>query len=130
MNTIQVLATIGILLSVYAYYVEQHARRLRSYKALCDFSSKISCTKVFTSRYSKILGVSNSLIGVVYYAIVFVLSAGGVYSVLVPLTLLGVIASIVLAYLSYFRLKKFCVVCTGTYVINIAIFITSILIST
>ena len=41
----------GILLSIYAYYVETKAEREKGYKALCDFSATISCSKVFTSRY-------------------------------------------------------------------------------
>lgn len=40
----------GVLLSVYAYYVEVRAEEDSSYQALCDISQRISCTKVFTSE--------------------------------------------------------------------------------
>lgn len=41
---------LGILLSLYAFHVERENARDPSYKALCDVSSSISCSKVFSSR--------------------------------------------------------------------------------
>ncbi|XP_061658818.1 vitamin K epoxide reductase complex subunit 1-like protein 1 isoform X2 [Syngnathoides biaculeatus] len=41
---------LGILLSVYAFHVEREKARDPTYKALCDVSSSISCSKVFSSR--------------------------------------------------------------------------------
>lgn len=41
---------LGILLSLYAFHVEREHARDPSYKALCDVSSSISCSKVFGSR--------------------------------------------------------------------------------
>lgn len=41
---------LGILLSIYAFHVEREKARDASYKALCDVSSSISCSKVFSSR--------------------------------------------------------------------------------
>lgn len=41
---------LGILLSLYAFHVEREKARDSSYKAMCDVSSSISCSKVFSSR--------------------------------------------------------------------------------
>lgn len=41
----------GILLSVYAYHVENSVHSDPTFKALCDISESMSCSKVFASRY-------------------------------------------------------------------------------
>lgn len=41
---------LGILLSLYAFHVEREKARDPSYTAMCDVSSSISCSKVFSSR--------------------------------------------------------------------------------
>ena len=41
---------VGILVSIYAYHVETSHERDPSYRALCDISESISCTKVFSTR--------------------------------------------------------------------------------
>ena len=41
---------LGILLSLYAFHVEREKARDPIYKAMCDVSSSISCSKVFSSR--------------------------------------------------------------------------------
>lgn len=46
-----VLCTFGMVLSIYALYVEILAEEVKGYKALCDISPSISCTRVFTSRF-------------------------------------------------------------------------------
>ena len=48
---IYIFCAIGILLSVYALYVEIHAEGDSNFKAWCDINSRMSCSKVFTSRY-------------------------------------------------------------------------------
>jgi vitamin-K-epoxide reductase (warfarin-sensitive) len=126
MNTIQVIAGIGIFLSIYAHYISRKARH-KDYRALCDISERISCTKAFTSKYAKLLGIPNALLGLLYYAAVFVLTTGGFVSILFWLSIFGVLASLVLAYISFFKLKNFCLVCTTTYLLNICILILAII---
>lgn len=41
---------LGILLSIYAFHVEREKAQDPSYTAMCDISSSISCSKVFSSR--------------------------------------------------------------------------------
>ena len=47
---ILLLCGLGLLLSVYAYYVEISKEKDSSFKAFCDISASVSCSKVFTSR--------------------------------------------------------------------------------
>lgn len=43
----------GILISLYAFHVEREKTRDANYRAMCDLSSSISCSKVFTSRWER-----------------------------------------------------------------------------
>ena len=40
----------GIALSIYALYVEMTKLQNRDFKAMCDISETMSCSKVFTSK--------------------------------------------------------------------------------
>ena len=43
--------TVGLLLAMYAYYVEMRVETDPHYKAMCDLdANRISCTKVLTSQ--------------------------------------------------------------------------------
>ena len=46
-----VACVLGILLSIYAYHVETNIHSDPSFRALCDISEHMSCSKVFSSRY-------------------------------------------------------------------------------
>ena len=41
---------LGILVSVYALYVETRKHRDKTYKAVCDLGENMSCSRVLTSR--------------------------------------------------------------------------------
>ena len=42
---------VGISLSAYALHVELSKEHNKDYKALCDISEHMSCSKVFSSKY-------------------------------------------------------------------------------
>ena len=71
MKTIIILSILGVLLSTYAYFVEKRGGKNKNYKAICDLNEKISCTTVFTSQYGKILGIKNSVWGILFYILIF-----------------------------------------------------------
>ena len=54
------LITLGIAASVYAYYVEKSHEIKTKGKAACDISEKISCSRVFTSRWVNFSPFSDS----------------------------------------------------------------------
>ena len=121
---IAILAIIGFLASFYAYYVGKKLAD-KNYKPACDISKKISCTKAFTSKYGRLFGVSNSIFGIVFYSIIYVLFSLGLFNYVFFLSMLSVLATVYLAYLSYIKLKTFCLVCTVTYLVNILLLFSS-----
>lgn len=48
---INILSFFGILIALYSYYVKvSYYKNPAKYKAVCDLSENISCTKVLTSE--------------------------------------------------------------------------------
>lgn len=45
-----IVCSIGVALSAYAFYVETRAESEPTFKAMCDISQHMSCTKVFKSK--------------------------------------------------------------------------------
>ncbi|KAK1143464.1 vitamin K epoxide reductase complex subunit 1-like protein 1 [Acipenser oxyrinchus oxyrinchus] len=58
-----VVCILGILVSFYAYHVETEKERDTGYRAVCDVSDSVSCSKVFTSRWGRGFGVLGSIFG-------------------------------------------------------------------
>ncbi|XP_077290241.1 vitamin-K epoxide reductase [Arctopsyche grandis] len=127
-----VTCAVGVILSAYAYYVEVLAEGNYDYSALCDISEHISCTKVFSSEYGKGFGfvsensplnLPNGLMGMAFYGIIALFSLSNdlrLSKVQMGFSFVSVLLSIRLAYILYFILYDFCVVCVSTYVVNIA----------
>lgn len=150
MNSIQCLrltnmliCMVGILLSVYALYVELKKEKDPKYTATCDISEHMSCSKVFTSKYGKgfgllphILGeksplnLPNGFFGIIYYSLCCITGFSNNRN-LVKLQVLfgiaGIVMAVYLAYILYFILYDFCVVCVTTYALNVVIFILSVI---
>ncbi|MBI4149009.1 hypothetical protein HY491_01040 [Candidatus Woesearchaeota archaeon] len=124
MAILTILAGIGFLLSAYALRVEQKSRA-SAYHPVCDISEQISCTKAFSSPYGRIAGLPNSVYGLGFYLIAFALAWMQQFQNLVYIAGLAVIGSIYLAYLSYVKIKTYCVVCTSIYLINLLLLIAS-----
>ncbi|CAB1455985.1 unnamed protein product [Pleuronectes platessa] len=130
---------LGILLSLYAFHVEREKARDPGYTAMCDVSSSISCSKVFSSRWGRGFGLlgsifgndsalnqPNSVYGLAFYA--FQLLLGMTVSamaalILMTTSILSVMGSLYLGYILYFVLKDFCIICITTYALNFILFI-------
>jgi vitamin-K-epoxide reductase (warfarin-sensitive) len=122
---INLFAFIGFVLSLYSFYVERKLIVSSNYHPICDINDKVSCSKAFTSRYGKLGGLSNSVYGVLFYLIIFFLVYVGNFELLFYLSLLGFLGSLVLAYLLYFKLEDFCLVCSSIYLVNFLLFLFS-----
>ena len=46
-----IFSGMGILVSVYALYIEVMKAKDKNYKAACDLGENMSCSRVLTSRY-------------------------------------------------------------------------------
>ncbi|MCA9485358.1 MAG: vitamin K epoxide reductase family protein [Nanoarchaeota archaeon] len=118
-----ILSLVGICLSFYAFLVERLFHTKKDYHALCDISENISCTKAFSSPTGKLLKFSNSLGGLIYYTLIIILVYLNQFQIILYFSVLALAGSIYLAYISYIKMKNFCLVCTAVYIINILIFL-------
>jgi vitamin-K-epoxide reductase (warfarin-sensitive) len=118
-----ILSLLGALISFYAFLVERASRKNKNHKALCDLSKNISCTRAFSSRCGKIFKISNSLGGMIFYILILISLYTDQTQIIFYLSVLALIGSIYLAYISYIKMKNFCLVCTAIYIINLLIFL-------
>ncbi|XP_031557315.1 vitamin K epoxide reductase complex subunit 1-like [Actinia tenebrosa] len=134
-----ILCLTGIGLSVYALHVELSKTQDDNYKALCDISEHMSCSKVFASKYGTgfglvepVLGkdsplnIPNSIFGIVFYSLVCILGLFKSKFAAMTIFLFSVtscIGSVYLGYILYFVLHDVCVVCISTYIVNGLLFI-------
>ncbi len=124
---ILILSFIGFLLSAYAYFVELNITKNKKYKPLCDIKNNISCSKAFSSKYGKLIGISNSLIGIFFYLFLMILYFINLKIIIFYLSIFSFIGTIFLAYILFLKLKNFCLVCILIYIINALILIFSII---
>uniref|UniRef100_A0AAY5KCL8 vitamin-K-epoxide reductase (warfarin-sensitive) n=1 Tax=Esox lucius TaxID=8010 RepID=A0AAY5KCL8_ESOLU len=129
------VCVLGILLSVYAFHVETEKSRDSNYRALCDISNSISCSKFSPAvcqchRFGLLgsifgndsaMNQPNSVYGILFY--VFQLLLGITVSamaalILMTTSILSVMGSLYLGYILYFVLKDFCILCVTTYALN------------
>ena len=122
----QVITVCGFLISLYALYVRHKVLKAPTYSPICDIRANISCSKALGSRYSKTMGVPNPLAGLLFYILVFIMSFSYIHLVIYPV-LASVLFSLYLAYISYIKQKNFCLVCTMTYVVNIALLVIALI---
>lgn len=128
MMQIQIIicSLVGFFISLYAYYVESNIKKDASYKPACDINDRISCTKPLTSEYSNIFFVSNTLAGMAYYVFIACAAWLQLQAIVLATATLGCMMTFYLAYLLYFKVKSFCLVCSSLYLINILLFVFAV----
>ncbi|XP_076997292.1 vitamin K epoxide reductase complex subunit 1 isoform X1 [Tamandua tetradactyla] len=135
------LCLAGLALSLYALHVKAARARDQNYRALCDVGTAISCSRVFSSRWGRgfglvehvlgpdsVLNQSNSLFGCLFYILQLLLGClrGRWASVLLVLSsLVSLTGSVYLAWILFFVLYDFCIVCITTYAINVGLAVLS-----
>ncbi|RME78701.1 hypothetical protein D6774_00280 [Candidatus Woesearchaeota archaeon] len=123
---ILILLWFGLLLSLYAVFVNYRLNASGKYQPLCDFSPTISCSKAFTSTYARTFGTFNGLVGVIGYV---ALTLAYVY--MPALFVIGVyiafLMSIYLLFILLFRLHTYCIVCFSIYLVNFLLFILTLI---
>ena len=123
-------AITGLLASLYAFHVKRKLHIDKNYKPVCDISKAISCSRAFNSPSSQIFPIPNALLGVLYYLVILLMVFFEMDShVLIVLTIPAALFSIYLAYISYFKQKNFCLVCSFSYLINFLLLYFSICMS-
>ncbi|XKL59490.1 hypothetical protein PGB90_000506 [Kerria lacca] len=132
-NHLLLINVIGIILSAYAYHVSISKNASPDYRALCDISESMSCSKVLTSSYStgfgfvsslfgesSFLNQRNSFLGMIFYLLLFLLSFSDNPIICKLHFAFSIIANISSIYLAcvLIILRDLCFVCILTYVVN------------
>ncbi|XP_059270821.1 vitamin K epoxide reductase complex subunit 1 isoform X1 [Mustela nigripes] len=135
------LCLAGLGLSLYALHVKAARTRDRDYRALCDVGAAVSCSRVFSSRWGRgfglvepvlgedsILNQSNSIFGCIFYTLQLLLGClrtRWASILLVLSSLVSLVGSVYLAWILFFILYDFCIVCITTYAINVGLLVLS-----
>lgn len=102
--------------------------------SFCDVSSTLNCTSAYTSEYGAVAGVPVALFGLLFFAGVLCLialcSASKTAKANLPgyvfaASTVGLAAVLYLGYASYVILNVVCLLCVGTYVAVIGLFLVS-----
>jgi len=127
-----ILSAFGFLISYYIWYKHNFKKE----KLICIIGD--DCTKVINSKYGRILGVDNTILGMFYYIFLFVV---GILHVIFPnlFTLNYVIYSLLIitgatalfsVYLTFVQLnilKEICEYCLVANIVNVLIFLLILL---
>jgi uncharacterized membrane protein/protein-disulfide isomerase len=127
-------ATVGLIAASASTWVHYRILNDPLYASFCDVNSTLNCTEAYTSRYGAFGGVPVALLGLVFFAGILALIAlcsqspsaaqhlpGYVFAA----STIGLAAVLYLAYASYFILGVVCLLCVGTYVAVIGLFLVS-----
>jgi uncharacterized membrane protein/protein-disulfide isomerase len=114
-----------------------------SYSSFCDVNATFNCSQVYLSQYGSFRGISTALFGLIWFAAALLLAGFGrveadgpkgarpaataspASAYLFAWSTLGLAVILYLAYASFFVLGTACLLCLGTYVSVIAIFLLS-----
>jgi vitamin-K-epoxide reductase (warfarin-sensitive) len=118
LHVLLILALIGFAISLYGYITEQKVKKDAAFKAACDISDKVSCTKVMLSPYADLFFFSTFGIALVYYAFIGILAAFNLINIIFFASIASCLLSCYLAYLLFFKIKLLCVLCVSLYVVN------------
>src|SRR5712692_2608315 len=130
-----VLAAIGLYIAGYftLVYYGLLAANTKLMPSVCRLEER-SCKTVLGTRYARVFGVPNSLLGVLYYLIVITVVLGGFTAAPLSVALIAVAwftvaLGLVLAYALFFIIRIPCPLCLAGHTINLtlAILLTAIL---
>lgn len=119
------IASVGFMVSLYGYFVENTLKKDSTYQPACDISDKISCSKVIHSEYGKMFAFSNTILGMIYYASMIACAFFKYTYFAFFLASASICVSLIFAYILFFKIKSFCPICVSVYVVNIALLITT-----
>ena len=131
------LALLGLGFASTSAYVHYRLLTDPTYVSPCDINATFNCSQVYMSRFGSVKGVSVALGGVAWFALVALISGlsrpaqataevnEATSAYLFALATIGLAVILYLGYASFFILKTACILCLGTYVSVIGIFIVS-----
>ncbi len=120
-----ILAFLGLLISLYILFAEFKVKQDPSYKAMCDFSDKVSCTKPILSPYGKVFGISNGVLGVLFYTTVIILAAFSFNRLIFFSAVAACIGSLYFGWILITKIRSYCLLCIFVYIINVLLLVHS-----
>ncbi len=127
-------AALGLAASSASAYVHYQILNDPAYASFCDVNATFSCTEAYSSQYGSIAGVPVAVFGVIFFAFVLGLvalcaasatAAANLAGYVFASSTIGLAVVLYLAYASFVILKAVCVLCAGTYVAVIGLFLLS-----
>ena len=127
-------ALVGLGFASASTWVHYNILRDPLYSSVCDVNATFSCTEAYTSRFGSVSGVPVALIGVLYFAFVLGIillcrrSASARQNLpgyVFAAATLGLAGVLYLGYASFVVLKAVCLLCVGSYLAIIALFLIS-----
>jgi len=127
-------AAFGLLAATASTWVHYQILNDPTYASFCDVNATFNCTDAYTSKFGAFGGVPVALLGLLFFAGTLVLialcsrSAAAVQNLsdyVFVLSTIGLAVVLYLAYASYVLLHVVCLLCAGTYVAVIGLFLTS-----
>ncbi len=128
------LALLGLVASSASAFVHYQLLNDPAYASFCDVNATFSCTEAYSSRYGAVAGVPIAVFGVIFFAFVLGLvalcssspaAAGNLAGYVFAASTLGLAVVLYLAYASFVILQAVCVLCAGTYIAVIGLFLLS-----
>ena len=128
-----VLLLIGLALSGELVRLHFEATSDPAYHSYCSVNDTVSCDTVTRSKYSTFVGVPLAIWGVFGYAIMVMTAVFGLKrqsraqaALLASLTGFALVVAVLLAAISHFLVHAWCLLCIGTYVVNVAAALVSL----
>jgi uncharacterized membrane protein/protein-disulfide isomerase len=127
-------ALLGLVASAASAVVHYRLLNDPAYASFCDVNATFSCTEAYSSRYGAVGGVPVAVFGVIFFAFIIGLvvlcsrsasSAVNLAGYVFASSTVGLAVVLYLAYASFVILKSVCVLCAGTYVAVIGLFLLS-----
>jgi uncharacterized membrane protein/protein-disulfide isomerase len=127
-------AVLGLIASSASAFVHYRMLNDPTYASFCDVNATFSCSEAYASRFGAFGGVPVAVFGVIFFAFVLGLVAlcsrsttasGSLPGYVFAASTMGLAVVLYLAYASFFILKAVCVLCVGTYVAVIGLFLVS-----
>ncbi len=127
-------ALLGLVASSASAWVHYRILNDPTYASFCDVNATFSCTEAYSSRFGSFGGVPVALFGVLFFAFVLGLTVlcsrsstarSNLAGYLFAVSTVGLAVVLYLAYASFFILNAVCVLCVGTYIAVIGLFLLS-----
>jgi len=127
-------ALLGLMASTASAFVHYQLINDPTYASFCDMNATFSCTEAYSSQYGSLGGVPVAVFGAIFFAFVLSLvamcasspaAANNLSGYVFAVSTVGLAVVLYLAYASFVILKAVCVLCVGTYVAVIGLFLLS-----